>query len=293
VIRVLLLFALLVARLAADEWPEHYIVAEGSRSPDGRYGILIRSNEDDGLPFDEDAWEATLKTNYIADLQAHRVVARVNNAYYAQGANRRNLEVRWAPDSSWCLAICEARFGIFSVQLLLPSRNGFEQVALGERVWQACSEKVPDAEMSFAFRQIVPGRLEVISSGTNNPKEFEDRQTRYVCFRGCFDLATRHWLKADAKEVTAAEHEAVSMQEFEVQEVPENELPQEKVERLDERLNRAYRALRVFLPREAFNALKQEQRVWLSETEKIKEVAARNQRVEARVVELERRFWSF
>jgi len=293
VIRILLLFALLAVHLTAGEWPEHYIVAEDSRSPDGRYGILIRSNEDDGLPFDEDAWEATLKTNYIADFQAHSVVARVNNAYYAQGANHRNLEVRWAPDASWCLAIYEARFGIFSVQLLLPSRNGVEQVALGELVVQACSEKVPDAELSFDCRQTSLGRLVVCSSGTNNPKGFEDRQTRYVCFRGSFDLATRHWLKAEAKEVTIAEYEAVSMQEVKVQEVSENEMPQEMAERLDERLNRVYRALRVFLPRESFNVLRQEQRVWLSETEKVKEVETRNQRVEARVVELERRFWSF
>jgi len=286
-IRPLLLLGLLFVRAQAAEWPAHYRVERESISPDGRYGLLVFDGRE--LPGEKSDVEPEVQgINYLADLKEGRLLGDIENSRYYYPHNRLWLRTKWAADSSWCLAIYDVRFGFYGVQLILPSKEGFTQIALGEEIEGLCQKVVEDATLGFAFRQIVPGQLSICVTGTTNPKELENREGRYVCFRGTFDLTKRRWKCVSVKEIQEAEYDALAQ-------VPGDE-PSGDGGRADSewdnRLNAVYKALRVLLPVESFASLRTEQRAWLTETEKLTGVDLRNARLKSRVEELERRFWS-
>jgi hypothetical protein len=129
-----LLFAL-VLNLATSEigvgadWPQNYIVHKNSESPDGRYGVLVLSNE---AAVKEDQTEGN--SIYLADLQTHQTLGEIHRTDYFEGQNHRDLTVAWAPDSKWCVMTDWSRFGFASSSILEPKDSAFSQTDIGERI---------------------------------------------------------------------------------------------------------------------------------------------------------------
>ncbi len=97
---VLLLFALVVTSrtVAAGDWPEHYIVHEHSESPDGRYGIVVLSQQ---AAIDQDKTDGN--TSYLANLRMRQTLGEIRGTDYFENQNHRDLQVVWAPDLSTCV----------------------------------------------------------------------------------------------------------------------------------------------------------------------------------------------
>ena len=80
--RVLILLFALVLDLAASgiaasaDWPPNYIVKENSESPDGRYAVLVQS-QDAALAEDEN--ESAV---YLADTKAHATLGEIGKVDY-------------------------------------------------------------------------------------------------------------------------------------------------------------------------------------------------------------------
>src|SRR6476659_2836344 len=70
---------------SAADWPEHLPLHEGSRSPDGHYGIVVTtsSHVDDGATVLL-AEEGEEFVDYFADLQTHRLLGKIKGFEYVE-----------------------------------------------------------------------------------------------------------------------------------------------------------------------------------------------------------------
>ena len=86
----LVLFALLVTSraIAAGDWPENYIVHEHSKSPDGRYGVLVFSQQ---AAIDQNQTDGN--TTYLANLQTRKTLGQIRGTDYFENENHRDLQV--------------------------------------------------------------------------------------------------------------------------------------------------------------------------------------------------------
>ena len=84
---LLTVLGLAAAQAAGGAWPQGYELAEKAESPDGRYGVLIPS-QDTGESMDEDQVPDTL-----VELKTHRRLAVIRGAHYWH-QNHRGLTVR-------------------------------------------------------------------------------------------------------------------------------------------------------------------------------------------------------
>ena len=87
---LLVLFALVFTSrtVAAGDWPENYIVHQQSESPDGRYGVIILSQQ---AAIDRDETEGN--TTYLVNLQTRKTLGEVRGTDYFEHQNHRGLEV--------------------------------------------------------------------------------------------------------------------------------------------------------------------------------------------------------
>ena len=114
------------------DWPDGYIVYESTASPDGRYGVLVPTME---------AWEndeSLSEANYLADVQSHRVLGKIDKLDYFAHQNHRGLAVFWAPQSSVCVVENDGRYGADSISALEINESSFAQteIATGsKRLW--------------------------------------------------------------------------------------------------------------------------------------------------------------
>ena len=272
---------LLLDRAAAADWPKDAEVSEGSTSPDGRYGIVLSS----------EGTEANGKSvNYLADLKEQRVLGKIVGSDYDRSAKHRSLRTFWSSDSRWCVLEYGDRHGFSSIFVLELAGRGIAQMDVGKPVEKALDDAITrlsrareGGRRSSAWFRLGPGRtLRVRATASNNWKHLEDLPTAYVAFAGTFDMKSRRWLTAGARQISEKDDEAMSLAYADIgtrglvlvsedEEHPEDfrgesyTTEEERTERLEEMLNSIYRIVRLTLPPARFAAVKAEQIEWLKQ----------------------------
>src|SRR5262249_2147961 len=113
---------------AAVNWPDGYVAYEGTTSPDGRYGVLVPTME---------AWEnneSLGESHYLADVQNHRVLGKIDKVDYFEHQNHRGLAVFWAPNSRLCVVQNDGRYGADSISVLEINDSSLAQIEIGDRI---------------------------------------------------------------------------------------------------------------------------------------------------------------
>jgi len=106
-----LLFGLSAPAMAM-EWPSTFVVHSGTESPRGRYGILVPPHES----------ESNEEANcYLADIQSHRVLGKLEGVDYFEDQNHAGLTAVWDADSMRCMVTRDGRFGFDTIALIEPN----------------------------------------------------------------------------------------------------------------------------------------------------------------------------
>jgi hypothetical protein len=298
-------FGLVISECTAAEWPAGCVVGGQTVSPDGRYGIV--------LPGHETGEEGA---NYLADLKKHELLGRIAAVEYFERQNHRGLEVKWAPDSSWCVAVYEARYGFGSIHVLEPKGDRFTQTEIGTFIQKSLdaviarqSHQRDDSGYGMAYFRLVPDRkLRVRALAYTNPKQFENVQSYFAAFQGTFDLAAKKWAATSTRKISSEENDTLQSGYADFSEndsiviaegasAPEdfvgNVFPSEqaRAEHLDTRLNEVYQAVRLSVAPTRFAVVKQEQLAWLKQRDATKSSSEQSKRVAQRIKALQEFLW--
>ncbi len=300
-----------LANAAAADWPEGYVVYRESRSPDGHYGIVLPGH-DRGTADDSDT------TNYFADLTTQQLLGEIDGADYFEGQNHRGLKVAWAPDSKWCVATYDGRYGFDFISILEPKGSQFTQTDLGEHIGKALNAVIakqahdPEAAgyCNAYFRTRPDRKLLVRAQAHTNPKQLENVPSFYAAFEGTFDLDSRKWTASRARRISSDEFDDVSngysdytgknfivIKDPAREKVPEDFVgtilssDEEKAEYIERTLNEVYRAVRAALPAERFAEIKRDQRAWLKKRDAISSFDEKCKFTDARIRSLQDLLW--
>lgn len=180
-------------------------IAEGSRSPDGRFGVLLPPREEAAEQDEEEV------KNVLVDLRSHAELAVIEGSHYFAGRNHRRLSVVWGPGSSWCVVTYDGRFGFEAVTLLVNRGSAWEQTNLGAHIKKVLDGEIsgqagkdaPDCFPSATFRAGKDGRIHATASGTTNPKGLPDIPAYDAYFAGLFDPRSGRWIESDASKPAA------------------------------------------------------------------------------------------
>lgn len=295
----ILLFALFLdlaatKTAAAADWPQNYVVQENSESPDGRYSVLVQSQD---AALAEDDNESAV---YLADTKAHATLGEIGKVDYFEHQNHRGLEVFWAPDSSFCVVENDGRYGADTISILEIGDSSFIQTEIGERIQKlldgAMKKQAHGSEMSGYvspyFRLGTDRKVRVRALSENNPKQFDNVKTYYALFQGTFDLVIRKWTVTDARPITAEQSAALDWgyqkPDFENTTFANED---DRAKSLDEQLNKVYQAAKFILPPARFAKLKQEQTEWLKKRDAASSIQAKCELMEARIKALQDWLW--
>ncbi|MEO6847180.1 MAG: lysozyme inhibitor LprI family protein [Chthoniobacterales bacterium] len=285
-----------VTTLKAMDWPKDYVVGEGTKSPDGVYGILMpEMNETTGGDPDN-------SPNYLVDVKKLRVIQKIDGVNYFRGQSHAGLAVTWSADSSFCVVEYDARFGFDSIFLLRREDNGFAQTDLGTTIQKsldAATKKeshVTDAgygcQGSVAVRIGKDHKILFRVISTTNPKELEEVKTYCAFFQGAYDPASGHWIVSNAHSVNKKIYDELSTSFFGLDDSNTQYADaQSEAESLDRNLNQLYAALRFLLPKAEFDKVKTAQIAWLKQRDAVSGIAAKNLLVRARIKSLQDLLW--
>ena len=276
-------------------WPKGYVIAEGSESPDGRYGVLIPTLEEQELLTDEKI------VNSLVNLKTHRRLCVIRGAQYWESQNHHGLTVAWAEDSSWCAVTYDGRYGFENITLVEPKGSTCTQTDLGKHIQKALdstiSQQIDVGSYGSAHFRSAPGsKVLVRATSHTNPKGFEDRPTYCALFQGTFDLATRKWTRSGARRIKDLE----GIKNFQAMEAGYGDgldrgmtfsSDEDRLQSYDELLNDVYSAVRMVLPPERFASVKKEQIAWLKKLEGSDSAAKKCEFMGARIQELRRLLW--
>jgi uncharacterized protein YecT (DUF1311 family) len=252
-----------------------------------------------------EAWEndqSLEESNYLVDVQNHRVLGKIDKVDYFEHQNHRGLAVFWAPQSSVCVIENDGRYGAESISVLEISDSSFAQTEIGERIQKALDsvmkKQAHNHEMSGYvsphFRFGTDRKIRVRALSQNNPKQFDDVKTYYALFQGTFDLGGKKWTVTDARSIDADQDDALQTAYGDVEEdlgqtTFENE--ESKAESLDQTMNNVYRAAQFILPPARFAAVKKEQIEWLKKRDAVPSVDEKCKLMEARIKALQELVW--
>jgi hypothetical protein len=270
-------------------WPKGYVIAEGSESPDGRYGVLIPTREEQELMADEKI------VNILVNLKTHRRLCVIRGAQYWESQNHYGLTVDWAEDSRWCAVTYDGRYGFENITLVEPKGSTCTQTDLGKHIQKALDSTISqqtdaDSYGSAHFRSAPGSKVLVRATSYTNPKGFEDRPTYCALFQGTFDLVTRKWTRSDAR----------SIKNFHAMEAAYGDRldrgitfssDEDRLRSYDELLNDVYSAVRMVLPSERFASVKKEQIAWLKKLAGSDSAAKKCEFMAARIQELRQLLW--
>lgn len=314
-IAVFLIFAVSLA--LAAEWPEGYIVHEESKSPDGQYGIIVPNEEDVET-------DGEYSVNYLANINTHQVLGKIEGADYFEGQNHAGLSVTWADDSKVAVVIYDGRFGSDSIFVIEPARSKFVQTEIGKDIQTAIDavirKQAHDREaggyVSPLFR-IEPGRkIRVYATAMTNPKQLEDAKSYFALFQGLYDLPGKRWIKSQARPLTSKENDLldrastnydsdkykVSPDAFKDLNADAEE-PQfsdgnvcfrseeSEFKYVDDQMNEVYKAARLILSPSEFAKLQAEQREWLKKRDAASSLAEKSKLTIARIEALQDASW--
>jgi uncharacterized protein YecT (DUF1311 family) len=307
---VLLFVILLAPSVRCGDWPKDYVVQENSKSPDGRFAILVLTQ---AAAIDQDADESTV---YLADVKNHTTLGEIEKVNYFEHQNHRGLEVYWAPDSSYCVVQNDARYGVDTISILEIKDSSFAQTQIDERIQKSLDDvmkklshdKEMSGDVSPHFRLGNDRKVKVRATSQNNPKQFDNVKTYYALFQGTYDLAAKKWTVTDARSITSGQSDLLDSaynDSFAKQiivaaddkQVPESfsgevfSSEDDKFDALDKRLNEVYQAVRSLLPPNRFAKVKQEQVVWVKTRDAAKSVEEKSKVTEGRIEVLQDLLW--
>lgn len=285
---------LALARAGASDWPEGYVVHEGSESPNGQYGIIV--------PADESAVAEGESVNYLANPKTHRVLGKINGSDYFEHQNHASLGVTWADDSGWCVVEYDSRFGFASISIVEPKERSFIETDIGEKIDKALVNVIrnqthePDEGAGDGvtyFRLGADRKLRVRVTSTTDPKQLGESGGSYALFQGTYDVRAKKWLATDARSLKRDQYEAADSAFNDLDTMLEHTSfeMQDKTEWLDERMNEVYVMLRVMFPPNRFARIKQEQMDWLKKRDAASSPEAKNKLIEARIRALQGLVW--
>jgi hypothetical protein len=288
-----LLFGL-AAPAMATEWPSSFVVQSGTESPRGRYGILVRPHESES---NEDA------NCYLADIQSHRVLGKLEGVDYFENQNHAGLAAIWNADSNRCVVTRDGRFGFDRIALIELHGQDFHQVDLGTAIQHSLDAvtskeatkdnvKNPGGFATAYVRFAKDDRVRFRAVSTSNPKELEGVRTYCALFQGTYDPSAARWTVTDARPITREMSDMLSevyggAGDYTTQFATE----QTKAEAYDRVLNEVYSALRFILPKTEFEKVKAEQLAWLKQRDAAPSIEEKNRRVLARVKALQDLLW--
>jgi uncharacterized protein YecT (DUF1311 family) len=299
---VLILFALVVTSrtVEAGDWPEHYAVHEHSESPDGRYGVLVLSQQ---AAIDQDQTDGN--TTYLANLQTRKTLGEIRGTDYFENQNHCDLQVCWAPDSSMCVLQYDGRYGFDSVFVLELKGESFRQIDIGKHI-QKTLGRLFDGFVNAYFRFGPDHHLKVRALSYTNPKALPDQPNKNALFQGTFDLESGKWNTANAKETEAFDALQTAYQDDSARhmivaaspaDVPENftgsvfSSEQERFDALDKIMNDVYQAVRAVTPLDHFAEVKHEQMAWLKTRDAAQSVEEKSKLTESRIRTLQELLW--
>jgi hypothetical protein len=285
-------FVVTSGTVEAGDLPENYVVHEHSESPDGRYGVLVLSQQ---AAIDQDQTDGN--TAYLANLQTRKTLGEIRGTDYFENQNHRDLQVSWAPDSSMCVLQYDGRHGFDSMFVLELKGESFRQIDIGKHI-QKTLGRLFDGFVNAYFRFGPDHQLKVRALSYTNPKALPDQPNKNALFQGTFDLKSGKWNKANAKETEAFDALQTAYQDDSAMhmivatsraDVPENfagsvfSSEQEKFDALDEIMNDVYQAVRPVTPSDRFAEVKQEQIVWLKTRDAARSVEEKSKLTESRI----------
>jgi len=288
-----LLFGLAAPALAM-EWPSSFVVHSGTESPGGRYGILVPPRE----------WESNEEANcYLADIQSHRVLGKLEGVDYFENQNHAGLTAIWNADSIRCVVTREGRFGFDTIALIELHGQDFHQVDLGTAIQHSLDAvtskeatkdnvKPPGALATVYMRFAKDDRVRFRAISTSNPKSLEGVPTYCALFQGTYDPSAARWTVTDARPVTMDMFDILSEAYVDVgHDTTQFATEQLKADAYDGWLNQVYSALRFILPKTGFEKVKAEQIAWLKQRDAAPSIEEKNRRVLARVKALQDLLW--
>jgi uncharacterized protein YecT (DUF1311 family) len=273
------------------EWPEGYIVASDSTSPNMRYGVVIPSRNA-AINDEVDT------VNYLADLKAHRLLGKIKDSDYFENQNHRGLSVVWADDSTWAVIEYDERFGFGPILVVQPRKNGFSQTEIGKYIQSSLNRiiakeaHVKDAgcEGQFFCRLTAAGHVKVRALGLTNPKQLAELPTYNAYFQGVYDMNTERWKATDARPVTDQYDDLDTLFRW-VSSSQDEPTEEGWAKSLDKSLNEVYDALRFLLPPDRFAQVKTEQIAWLKKRDAAGSTKAKCELMSARIAALQELAW--
>lgn len=257
--------------------------------------------------------------NYLADLITHELLGEIAGADYFERQNHRDLHVDWSPDSKWCVATYDARFGFDLCDVLEIQGRQFTQTKIGDHIHKELAGVVQAQAQSKDFDdpagllhvRIQPNeQLLLRVAARTNPKALEEIKTYYAFFEGTYDLKAKKWLVSRAGKIPGeigdsaeiayedytGEHSIVqenpgtdkTPEEFNGRIFPSAE---ERCQDIDKQLNDVYSVVRWALPANRFAKVKEALRVWLKQRDALPTAQKQCPATESRIRELQDLLW--
>jgi len=268
-----------VCAVMAGEWPAHSVVKDGSKSPDGRYVILVP----DLAYYLADPAHPHEASDYLADIKAHKVLGVIGGSY-EPGRINDHTNVIWSPDSSRFVIAGGVRWWLEVLDLVGIEPSGVKHTNLLGPVSDKIDKISKELEDRGACLRFDGDVLRIVCSADDNPKALADRETHRAVFIGSYDLKGGKWIFSQARKISNKQGEALDSWVWLWE--PRGNM---KAPTPDQKLNAAYQVLRALMPPDRFAHLRQEQRAWLAAAGSgVKEDA----RVKERIAVLERMLWA-
>jgi len=293
----------LIAATNSAAWPQGYVVHEGSESDDGRYGIAVPESDDVEKEKPDAGGEEYYYVNYLADLKNHKLLGKIRGSDYFEHQNHAGLKTLWAEDSSWCLIQYDERFGFYSMAILEPKDTKVIQTDIGERIKKALATVIKskgqgDDESggdAVPYYQLDDGKALVRVVSTTDPKEMDTKHARYGFFQGTYDVKSKRWLNIDARRLSYEDYENSDTAlgddiDQDLANLTSN-TEEEKLQLLDEKMNRVYGFLRTILSPARFATVKKEQIEWLKKRDAAVSLEEKSKLMGERIKTLQELLW--
>jgi uncharacterized protein YecT (DUF1311 family) len=273
---------------SAGDWPLGYVLDEGSRSPDGHYGITIPRHDPqyDGqtyIALPDDIQIA----NYLDDLKANRHLGKIKSDYIEEEPHR-NLKVIWASDSRWCVVDCEDRYGFASISVLVPNGSHFTETDVGKHIQKALENAIADQPYIEPYFRLQTDRKLLVRAVTWTRSE-----APYLAFfEGAYDLNSDKWTASTTRKISSEEGDEIqeAYRDYSPEELTEF-LSADKTDYIEERLNQAYQGVRLILAPARFAEVKRKQIAWLKARDALGSAAEKSAFTQARIKELQNLLW--
>jgi uncharacterized protein YecT (DUF1311 family) len=284
-------------------WPQGYVVLEGSGSDDGRYGIAVPESDDVEKVKSDAGGEEYSYVNYLADLRNHKLLGKIQGSDYFEHQNHAGLKTLWADDSSWCLIQYDERFGFYSMMILEPKDTKLIQTDIGERIKKALATVIKskgegDDESggdAVPYYQLDDGKALVRVVSTTDPKEMDTKHARYAFFQGAYDVHSKKWLNIAVRRLSHEDYENsdTALGDDIDQDLANltSDTEEEKLQLLDEKMNRVYGFLRTILSPARFATVKKEQVEWLKKRDAAVSPEEKSKMVAERIKTLQELLW--